>query len=62
MKGVTGLRLAGRSKMTTYILGMSCYYHDSSAALLKGGIIVATTNEERFTRKKHDTYFWSKVS
>jgi len=40
-----------------YILGISCYYHDSSAALLKDGIIVAAAQEERFTRKKHDTSF-----
>ena len=40
-----------------YILGISCYYHDSSAALLKDGLIVAAAQEERFTRKKHDTSF-----
>ncbi len=40
-----------------YILGISCFYHDSSAALLKDGIIVAAAEEERFTRKKHDASF-----
>lgn len=40
-----------------YILGISCFYHDSSAALLKDGVIVAAAQEERFTRKKHDTSF-----
>ncbi len=40
-----------------YILGISCYYHDASAALLKDGEIVAAAEEERFTRKKHDTQF-----
>ncbi|OIO40398.1 hypothetical protein AUJ10_03335 [Candidatus Pacearchaeota archaeon CG1_02_31_27] len=40
-----------------YILGISCYYHDASAALLKDGKIVAAAQEERFTRKKHDTSF-----
>ncbi len=40
-----------------YILGISCYYHDASAALLKDGVIVAAAEEERFTRKKHDTAF-----
>ena len=40
-----------------YILGISCFYHDSSAALLKDGIIVAAAEEERFTRKKHDNSF-----
>jgi carbamoyltransferase len=39
------------------ILGISCYYHDSSAALLIDGKIVAAAQEERFTRKKHDTSF-----
>ena len=41
----------------TYILGISCFYHDASAALLKDGVIVAAAEEERFTRKKHDTSF-----
>ncbi|MEK6846904.1 MAG: carbamoyltransferase [Nanoarchaeota archaeon] len=40
-----------------YILGISCFYHDSAAALLKNGEIVAAVQEERFTRKKHDTSF-----
>ncbi|MBI5065229.1 carbamoyltransferase [Candidatus Woesearchaeota archaeon] len=40
-----------------HILGISCYYHDSSACLIKDGIIVAAAEEERFTRKKHDTSF-----
>lgn len=40
-----------------YILGISCYYHDSSAALLKDGKIVAAAEQERFSRKKHDIRF-----
>lgn len=40
-----------------YILGVSCYYHDSSAALVKDGKLVGAVQEERFTRKKHDTSF-----
>lgn len=40
-----------------YILGISCYYHDASAALLKDGVIVAAAEQERFSRKKHDTSF-----
>jgi carbamoyltransferase len=40
-----------------YVLGISCYYHDASAALLKDGKLVAAAQEERFTRKKHDTSF-----
>ena len=37
-----------------YILGLSCYYHDSGVALLKDGEIVFAAQEERYTRKKHD--------
>ena len=37
-----------------YILGISCFYHDSAAALLKDGLLVAAAEEERFSRKKHD--------
>src|SRR3989344_4604760 len=40
-----------------YILGISCFYHDASAALLKDGKIVVAAQEERFSRKKHDTSF-----
>jgi len=40
-----------------YILGISCFYHDSAASLLKDGAIVAAAQEERFTRKKHDPRF-----
>lgn len=44
-----------------YVLGISCYYHDSSAALLKDGRIISAAQEERFTRKKHDTSFPKKA-
>lgn len=40
-----------------YILGLSCFYHDSAAVLLKNGAIVAAAQEERFTRKRHDEAF-----
>jgi len=40
-----------------YILGLSCYYHDSAAALIKDGKVIAAAQEERFTRKKHDHNF-----
>lgn len=43
--------------MTEWILGISAYYHDSAAALLKDGEIFAAAQEERFTRKKHDSDF-----
>lgn len=40
-----------------YILGISCFYHDSAAALIKDGEVIAAASEERFTRKKHDYEF-----
>jgi len=40
-----------------YILGISCYYHDSSAALIKDGKVISAVEEERFTRIKHDNTF-----
>ena len=42
---------------TTYILGISAFYHDSAACLLRDGEIVAAAQEERFTRKKGDASF-----
>ena len=39
------------------ILGISAYYHDSAAALVVDGEIVAAAQEERFSRKKHDSGF-----
>src|SRR5438093_11182652 len=39
------------------ILGISAYYHDSAAALVVDGNVVAASQEERFTRKKHDSGF-----
>ncbi len=43
--------------MASYLLGISCYYHDSAAVLLEDGIVVGAVQEERFTRKKHDASF-----
>jgi len=61
----TGGRTAVRSgavistgKATTArILGISAFYHDSAAALVVDGEIVAAAQEERFTRKKHDSQY-----
>src|SRR6266403_549394 len=39
------------------ILGISAYYHDAAAALLVDGQVAAAAQEERFTRKKHDSSF-----
>ena len=40
-----------------YILGISCYYHDAAAALIKDGRLIAASEEERFSRKKHDSSY-----
>jgi hypothetical protein len=37
-----------------YILGISCFYHDSAAVLLHDGQLLAACEEERFTRIKFD--------
>src|SRR5271167_694861 len=39
------------------VVGISAFYHDSAAALVRDGEIVAAAQEERFTRKKHDSRF-----
>ena len=47
--------------MTTRILGISAYYHDSAAAIVQDGEIIAAAQEERFSRKKHDPGFPAKA-
>ncbi len=47
--------------MSTSILGISAFYHDSAAALVVDGEIVAAAQEERFTRRKHDPGFPSQA-
>ena len=39
------------------ILGISAFYHDSAAAIVIDGEIIAAAQEERFTRKKHDSSY-----
>ncbi|CAH1386697.1 carbamoyltransferase family protein [Candidatus Nitrotoga sp. M5] len=39
------------------ILGISAYYHDAAACILVAGEIIGAAQEERFTRKKHDSVF-----
>lgn len=43
--------------MRRAILGISAYYHDSAAAILVNGEIAAAAQEERFSRRKHDSSF-----
>lgn len=40
-----------------YILGITCYGHDSSAAIIKDGELITAVEEERFNRKKHTHAF-----
>jgi carbamoyltransferase len=40
-----------------YTLGISAFYHDSAAALVKDGAIVAAAQEERFSRRRHDSRY-----
>ena len=44
-----------------YILGISCFYHDSAAALIHDGRLVAAVQEERFSRIKQDPEFPSRA-
>ncbi|MFY9223520.1 MAG: carbamoyltransferase [Blastocatellia bacterium] len=44
-----------------YVLGLSCYYHDSAAALVKDGVLLAAAAEERFVRRKHTSEFPEKA-
>lgn len=39
------------------ILGLSAFYHDSAACLVENGRVIAAAQEERFTRRKHDSAF-----
>ena len=39
------------------LLGISAFYHDSACALIENGEIICAVQEERFTRKKHDSSF-----
>jgi carbamoyltransferase len=43
--------------MSEIIIGISAFYHDSAACVIKDGEIIAAAQEERFTRKKHDSNF-----
>ncbi len=43
--------------MSSAVLGISAFYHDSAAAIVRDGSIVAAAQEERFTRHRHDPRF-----
>lgn len=40
-----------------YVLGISCFYHDSAVTLLKDGEVFFAAHEERYTRTKQDDRF-----
>ncbi len=40
-----------------HILGISCFYHDAAAVILRDGDLLAAGEEERFSRRKHDSGF-----
>jgi len=44
-------------KTRMYILGISAFYHDSAVCLVEDGDIIFAAQEERYTRKKHDSSF-----
>ena len=46
-----------KDKSSVKILGISAFYHDSAAALIINGDIISAAQEERFSRKKHDSSF-----
>jgi len=46
--------------MNKYVLGISCYFHDSSVSLIKNGKIISAVQEERFTGIKGDSSFPSR--
>ena len=50
-----------KTVLELYILGISCYYHNSAACIIKDGEVVAAVEEERFTRKKFDDGFPSEA-
>ena len=43
--------------MSIYILGISCYFHNSAICLVKNGQIISAVQEERFTGIKNDSSF-----
>ena len=43
--------------MNKYVLGVSCYFHDSAVCLIKNGKVVSSVQEERFTGIKNDSSF-----
>jgi carbamoyltransferase len=49
--------ISARQQKPKYVLGISCFYHNSAASLIRDGEIVAAAEEERFSRVKNDRRF-----
>ncbi|MBU4267999.1 MAG: carbamoyltransferase [Acidobacteria bacterium] len=47
--------------MIMLILGISAFYHDSAVCLIDDGKLIFAAQEERFSRKKHDSEFPEKA-
>jgi len=60
-EAVQGLEASARKSVrrpqSKYVLGISCFYHNSAASLIRDGEIVAACEEERFSRVKNDRRF-----
>lgn len=54
---ITHTSLPVKNDGDKYVLGLSCFYHNSAASLIKNGEIVAAVEEERFSRVKNDRRF-----
>ncbi len=54
---IPSLQGASLSTGSSYILGLSAFYHDSAACLLRDGEIIAAVSEERLSRIKGDPAF-----
>lgn len=55
--GRTAGKQRSRKSDGKYVLGISCFYHNSAACLIRDGRIMAAAEEERFTRQKNDRRF-----
>ena len=55
--GISSGTLYIHNILVTKILGISAFYHDSDAAIIHDGKIIAAAQEERFSRKKHDSRY-----
>ena len=43
--------------MRSFVLGVSAFYHDSAICIIRDDKIIIALQEERFSRRKHDSSF-----